>query len=134
MVSTNVIVARSRHEYESVQSLMRDYECFLLETFAMSLDFQDFESEMAAFPGKYGPPNGACFLALVDDEPAGCLAYSLLKNTTAELKRLYVSPQFRGHQLGKKLLTTACIHAQTAGYTHICLDSFKALESAGHIY
>jgi hypothetical protein len=43
-------------------------------TLGFDLCFQNFEQELADLPGPYEPPSGCLLLAVVDDEPAGCVA------------------------------------------------------------
>ena len=68
---------------------------------ALSIDlcFQNFAQELATLPKMYGPPSGALLLAEIDATPAGCVAVRPLEATTCELKRLYVRPTHRGHNL-----------------------------------
>lgn len=46
----------------------------------------------------------AFFIAHVDDNPAGCGGVQLYDLAYAEIKRLYVRPQYRGLGLAKRLL------------------------------
>jgi carbonic anhydrase len=74
---------------------------------AIDLSFQDFESEVAALPGSYSPPRGELLLACLDQEPAGCVTLHGWKDdpSTAEMKRLYIHDKFRGHGIGKLLIS-----------------------------
>ncbi|MBK1992494.1 hypothetical protein JG676_07830, partial [Campylobacter sp. 2018MI35] len=81
-------------DHEAIKALMREYAGSL----GFSLAYQDFEAELADFPGKYAPPEGALLLAKVGGEAAGTVALRRLDAITCEMKRLYVKPAFRGRR------------------------------------
>ena len=54
--------------------------------------------------------------------------------STCELKRMYVSNDFRRLGIGQKLLDTAIGFAKSAGYSRMVLDSSKALHAARALY
>ena len=41
----------------------------------------------------------------VDGKPAGCGAFRRYDDERAELKRMYVTPEWRGHRLGRRIIT-----------------------------
>ena len=82
----------------------------------------------------YGPPSGALLLGEIDAAPAGCVAVRNLDPTTCELKRLYVRPQHRGHNLGRRLAESALEIARTLGYQRIRLDTLPEMQSAQRLY
>jgi GNAT superfamily N-acetyltransferase len=90
-----------------------------------------YEAEIAALPGRYAEPDGTLLLALVNHEPAGCIALQRVPDThllpadvtAAELKRLFVLPQFRGHQLGRRLAESVLAFARARSYHAIYLDT-----------
>src|SRR5690242_7651986 len=45
------------------------------------------------------------FVARVDGEAAGCGGVQIFGNEYGELKRMYVRPAYRGHGLGRAILT-----------------------------
>jgi len=103
---------------------------------ALSIDlcFQGFTQELAALPKMYGPPGGALLLAEIDATPAGCVAVRPLDATTCELKRLYVRPTHRGHNLGRQLAESALDTARALGYRRIRLDTLPEMQQAQRLY
>jgi hypothetical protein len=86
-----IAAPRTPMDHEAIKAMMREYAGSL----GFSLAYQDFETELADFPGKYAPPEGALLLATVGGEAAGAVALRRLDATTCEMKRLYVKPAFR---------------------------------------
>ena len=103
---------------------------------ALSIDlcFQNFAQELATLPKMYGPPSGALLLAEIDATPAGCVAVRALDSSTCELKRLYVRPTHRGHNLGRRLAESALETARALGYARIRLDTLPEMQSAQRLY
>jgi enamine deaminase RidA (YjgF/YER057c/UK114 family)/GNAT superfamily N-acetyltransferase len=89
-------------------------------------EFEDvnFEQEMAQLPGPYTPAvGGRLLLATYEGEAAGCVGLKKLDATSAEVKRLYVPPQYRGNGIGKMLVDAALAQAQELGYKRIVADT-----------
>ena len=126
--------AQSGAEIELVRALMRDYGASL----DVDLSFQDFEAELAALPGAYASPEGALVMALVNGLPAGCCALRPINEVdypnACEMKRLYVSPVFRGFGLGRMMVERILSIGRAEGYTHMLLDTLDEMEAARALY
>jgi len=85
--------------------------------------FAGFDQELDAMPEPYTAPDGALILARVDGRPAGCIAVKRLGKDDAEMKRLFVRPDFRGHSLGRLLTEAAADAARNAGYKSLRLET-----------
>ena len=109
----------------------------LVEAYAASLeidlDYQDFDTELASLASTYDG-RGGFWLAFKGTLPIGCVAVRELDATTAELKRLYVSPEGRGAGLGRQLTKAALAAAKHAGYTHLRLDTLGDMLAARALY
>ena len=82
------------------------------------------DSEWQDLPGAYGPPGGELLLATVAGQPAGCVGLRPFPLSAAcEMKRLFVSPSFRGHNLGGVLIDRVILAARQLGYTRMRLDT-----------
>ena len=116
---------------EEVKGLIREYT----EWLGRDLAFQGLESELEHVGEKYLPPEGRLVVA-VDERGAvcGCVAYHRLDATTAEMKRLYVKPEGRGHRLGEKLTRRIMELAREDGYERMVLDTVAPLEAAVSLY
>ncbi len=98
------------------------------------LGFQGFGAEVAGLPGDYAPPGGALLVAVIEGRPAGCVAVRRWAEGVSEMKRLYVSPQFRGIGLGKMLAVGAIEQARSAGYLTMRLDTVPSMRAARRLY
>ncbi len=118
----------------AVRELMREYA----GTLGVDLCFQNFEAELAELPGEYAPPQGALLLALVDGEPAGCVALRPLPDSdhvdACEMKRLFVRRAFRRFGLGRLLAERLIDLATQAGYRCMLLDTLDDMEAARGLY
>lgn len=113
-------------------SLFRAYAAAL----SVDLAYQDFETELAALPGKYAPPGGALLLARgADGAPLGCVAMRSMEPVgCCEMKRLYVAPKARGLGLGKALVEAVLEAARHTGYRELRLDTLPEMTDAQALY
>lgn len=117
-----------------VREIFEEYAAGL----GVTLDFQDFEAELASLPGDYAAPRGALLLALIEGQVAGCCALRPIDNVdyanAAEMKRLYVRKAFRGFGLGRQLAEAILDAARAAGYHSVLLDTLDEMEAARQLY
>jgi putative acetyltransferase len=100
----------------------------------VDLSFQQFDQELATLPGAYAPPAGRLLLASCDGQLAGCCALRPLEVSIGELKRLYVRPQFRGHNIGRALVEASLEAARQIGYQRLRLDTLPTMQGARTLY
>jgi ribosomal protein S18 acetylase RimI-like enzyme len=114
-----VAPAETLEDIDAVRGLFRDYAQFM----GFELCFDGFDKELAGLPGPYAPPGGDLLLCRVGGAPAGCVATSRLASGVAELKRLYVRPEYREMKIGRNLTRLAMDKAGEAGYVSIRLET-----------
>ena len=104
------------------------------EWIGIDLSFQNFNNELENLPGDYAPPGGCLLLALYDDQPAGCVAVRKIDAEICEMKRLYVTPEFNGLGIGKRLATEIIAEAKRLGYAKMRLDTMPKMAPAQKLY
>ena len=123
--AATISAPRTPADHEAIKALFREYA----ESLGFSLAYQDFDQELADFPGKYSSPDGALLLARVGEEPAGTVALRKLDTGVCEMKRLYVKPQFRGRRttdgrsIGRALAEDIVGIGRERGYQRLRLDT-----------
>ncbi|MBU3738329.1 MAG: GNAT family N-acetyltransferase [Rhodoferax sp.] len=121
-------------DIDAARTLFREYA----HSLGIDLCFQGFEEELLKLPGRYAPPLGLLYLAVVGDAMAGCCALQPLDTSdyadACEMKRLYVRPGFRGLGLGRTLAEAILDGARQAGYSCLLLDTLDDMESARALY
>ncbi len=116
---------------ETVRQLFLEYADELQE----NLCFQSFDAEVNDPMQKYGPPNGALFVAYWNEVAAGCIALQPLKEEgVCEMKRLFVKPSFRKYGIGKALVEQLLEASHQLGYTYMRLDTLERLQPAIKLY
>jgi ribosomal protein S18 acetylase RimI-like enzyme len=124
----------------------------IVNEFKFKLEFNTLDSDILEIDKIYNKSNRGCFWVaetVVNDNDysntqqkqqkqkiIGTTAVRNLKQfeSTCELKRMFVSSDFRRLGLGQKLLDTAIGFAKSVGYSRIVLDSSKATHPARALY
>ena len=114
-----LIQAESAGDIDRARELFKEYAAGL----GISLCFQNFDKELALLPGDYVPPSGRLLLAMEDGAAVGCVALRKSADGICEMKRLYVSPEFRGTGLGRTLAEKIIDAAREIGYGCMRLDT-----------
>lgn len=117
-------------DLEQVRALIAEYAAWL----DCDLSFQGFEHEMRNLETVYGAPNGAFLVAEADGRIVGCAGLKRFAPGTAELKRLYVAPAFRGLDAGRALIAAVIALAREQGYERILLDAAPKTGAAQRLY
>jgi len=115
---------------EEVRKLFAEYAASL----AISLDFQDFDAELAGLPGDYCPPTGRLLIAVWNGHVAGCVAMRKLTDRVCEMKRLYVRPHYQGLKVGRALAESVIEAAKKMGYESMRLDTLPSMNRARSLY
>lgn len=137
---------------QAAREIFREYSVAIADVAACSLQYQRFEDELAALPGKYAPPRGRIYLAIdapasagdssIDRpagplSPLGCIALRPLPELgshVCELKRMYVRPAARGRGIGRMLAERVIADAASIGYTLMKLDTSDTMLEAQALY
>ena len=80
------------------------------------------------------PPKGIFYLVKVDGRLAGMGGLRFLRDGVAEIKRIYIRPEFRGQKLGELIFSRLLADARSVGYQRVCLDTGHFMKSAHRLY
>jgi ribosomal protein S18 acetylase RimI-like enzyme len=127
----NITKADAAKEFELGKILFEEYAGSL----NFDLGYQDFEKELNNLSQQYKEPDGALLLCFIDNEIAvGCAGVRKFSDEIAELKRLYVKPDYRNLKIGKRILVSAIDIARRLNYKFIRLDTVPGQEKAQELY
>jgi ribosomal protein S18 acetylase RimI-like enzyme len=116
-----LVTAERTGDLDDARRLFLEYA----ETLPFDLGYQNFDREMAQFPGDYAAPKGALYLARVDERAAGAIGVRPLGQLEGEIKRLYIRPDFRGLGLGRRLVRAVIDQGKIIGYRALRLDTVR---------
>jgi putative acetyltransferase len=111
-------------------ALIREYTAWL----NIDMSFQNFDDEMAHIDTKYSLPNGLFWVVEEAGRLVAGVGFKHFDSTTAEVKRLYVQPAFRGQQLGDQLMRIVVDTTRQRGYQRLVLDTVPQTVAAQGLY
>lgn len=122
--------ATTTTDFENGKQLFLQY----IQSLSFELNFQDVDRELEEIHLEYNLPAGALLLVYDGDKAIACAGVRKIDHPIAELKRMFVDPGYRGHQLGKQLLQAALDEARLLGYRSIRLDTVPEMAAAIKLY
>ena len=111
---------------EEARELLREYA----STVGVDLEFQGFARELETLESYYE----LLLIARWSGELAGCVALRRIDERHCEMKRLYVRPSVRGHQIGRALAERVIVEARSRGYEAMRLDTLPTMSGAMRLY
>jgi len=124
------IHVKNKQEYMAASDLFREYAAWL----NIDLCFQKFDEELNGLEKMYGAPYGGIVLCKEEHNIIGCIAIRKIDSKTAELKRMYVKPEFQQKGIGTVLLNEALLLAKKYNYKKIRLDTLTNMKPAIDLY
>jgi len=122
--------AETAADFENGKRLFQQY----IQSLDFELNFQDVNRELKEIATEYNYPTGVLLLIYDGDQAIACAGVRKIDTHIAELKRMFVDPAYRGHQLGQQLLQMAIDEARQLGYHSIRLDTVPQMRSAIKLY
>jgi GNAT superfamily N-acetyltransferase len=83
---------------------------------------------------EFDGPGGRMLLATLGDAPVGCVGLRRVTADTAELKRMYVRPEYRGQAIARALLAACEQTARELGYAQLWLETGTLQPEAVALY
>lgn len=138
---TTIRPATTSGDLAVVRQLCWDYRTHLKTVSAVDAQLTQtfypspkYTALMETLDTQHARPTGIILLAEHDGKPAGCAMTHALDAQSSEIKRLYVTPEARGHGIARKLVTACMDQARSDGFTRILLDTSVTLAPARALY
>ncbi len=128
MTSLELHIVHTPQQIEAIRSLFRQYQEWLEE----DICFAGFETELSDLPKGYD----LLLLATWDQHPCGCCGLKPYPSRpqAAEIKRLYVLPEYQNKHIATRLMTHTLDRAKSLGYQRIVLETLSKLTNALKLY
>ncbi|MFZ2026126.1 MAG: GNAT family N-acetyltransferase [Microgenomates group bacterium] len=132
-MGTDLSIVRYSKKYEKqVIDLVGGILCELdvVPQSELPLDDEDLYHITDVYKGR-----GGFWVAVTShDEVVGTVGIKEMDQTKAKLKRMFVSPNYRGTGISQKLLDTAILFAKGAGYLTLQLNTHLNMKRAHRFY
>ena len=122
--------ATTTTDFENGKRLFIQY----LQSLSFEITFQDVDRELAEIHIEYNLPTGVLLLAYDGDNPIACAGVRKIDGQICELKRMFVDPAYRGHQLGQRILQQSLDESRSLGYRYLRLDTVPEMQAAIKLY
>jgi ribosomal protein S18 acetylase RimI-like enzyme len=120
LATVRITPASSPDDLERARALVRAY---FLSWGMQEVTDPELLDELATLGERYGPPDGALVVCMLEDEPAGVVALRRHDERSCVMKRLFVRPEFRRKGVARALATRLLAEAERLGYERMVLDT-----------
>jgi len=127
-----VTVATSREQRDAVRTLALETMASMAQRIGLPLSH--FDEELESFDEWYGGDRGRALLATIDGRPAAGVVFRAWNDDDAEMRRLYVRPDFRRRGLARALVRAVLDEAAALGYRRVVLMTSEDFEGAADLY
>jgi GNAT superfamily N-acetyltransferase len=135
---TEIRQADLARERDDVRRLWLEYLTWgndgLESRFGFRLPVLETVEHDLATVARFEPPEGRLLLAFQNGTAVGTGGMRRIGSDTAEIKRMYVEPRYRGTGLGQALLDHLLTAARADGYMRVRLDSPDFMTAAHGLY
>ncbi len=122
------------HVRELFWEYLQDANSRVDEEFDVNFDIKTMLEQDMLDLEKFYPPDGRLLLADYENQVIGLACMRRIRDDIAEIKRMYVRPEFRGKGIGKALLKRLLAEAGNIGYPKVRLDSARFMKEAQSLY
>lgn len=129
LASLDIVLEDATHR--DAQWCLRQYFSELDRRFRQGFDV---ERSLSADPEELRPPRGAFLVARLDAEAIGCGALKCLEPGVASIKRMWISPDYRGMGFGRHILQALEAQAKDLGVSLVRLETNRDLGGAAAFY
>ena len=134
----NLIQARMPEHRKIVQELFAEYFNWvctrIYQDYKVTLDAESMIAHDVETIDVFLPPKGVLLLALDNDFPAGCACMRTIGEGVAEIKRMFVRPNYRRKGIGGQIVGELIRQVKDLGYQRIRLDSSEFMSDAHRVY
>lgn len=128
----SVSVATSPSQRDDVRALALESMHSISERLKMPLSH--FDEELAMFDEWYGGERGRAFVATLDGRPVAGVVFREWNEGDAEMRRMYVKPDFRRKGLARALVRAVVEEASALGYRRVILLTSADFDGAANLY
>jgi GNAT superfamily N-acetyltransferase len=133
-----IILADVEEDINDISELFYDNLCEIQPIFErefnVSLNVDDLLEKDIAKLNQFAAPSCGLFLTKVEGKNAGCAGFRQNSQSTAEVKRMYVKPEFRRQGIGRVLLQAVIYETRKIGYSKLHLDTPYYAKEAQALY
>ncbi|MBW4601556.1 MAG: GNAT family N-acetyltransferase [Calothrix sp. FI2-JRJ7] len=133
-----IILADVEEDIDDIRELFYGNLCEVEPIFErelnVSFDVDEYLENDIAKLSQFTVPSCGLFLAKVNGQNAGCAGFRRNNQSTAEVKRMYVKPEYRRQGIGRALLQAVITEATKLGYAKIRLDTVFFAKEAQKLY
>lgn len=129
--------------WRAIDAMLRDYVPWVMREMEATcgVRFEGIEQEAERHHVAFAQEarammqgHGFVLLARLRNVPAAVVALKRIDSDVAEVKRLYVRPEARGHGVGRELMERVVQRARRSGYRSLRLETMSFMTAAISIY